>query len=82
MFSNGIKTRLSTIYSTPRARGFLLLAKNRRTKPELGTLGMEGAFRSMADGQVDENWAAEHHALWLEQLKNEPPKGAVGQPAE
>jgi formate dehydrogenase subunit gamma len=48
----------------------------------IGTLGMEGAFRAMTDGQVDENWAAEHHSLWLRQIKNEPPKGAVGQPAE
>ena len=48
----------------------------------IGTLGMEGAFRAMTDGQVDENWAAEHHALWLARIKNEPPKGAAAQPAE
>ncbi|HVZ50908.1 MAG TPA: formate dehydrogenase subunit gamma [Pseudolabrys sp.] len=33
----------------------------------LGTLGMEGAFESMADGTVDYNWAKEHHPLWLEE---------------
>jgi formate dehydrogenase subunit gamma len=48
----------------------------------IGTLGMEGAFRSMTDGKVDENWAAEHHPLWLARLKNETPPGTAGQPAE
>jgi formate dehydrogenase subunit gamma len=28
---------------------------------------MEGAFESMATGQVDFNWAKEHHNLWLEE---------------
>ena len=29
---------------------------------------MEGAFAAMGSGQVDENWAREHHALWIEEL--------------
>ena len=33
----------------------------------IGTIGMEGAFDAMGEGTVDENWAREHHALWLEQ---------------
>jgi formate dehydrogenase subunit gamma len=33
----------------------------------IGTLGMEGAFEAMATGEVDLNWAAEHHDLWLEE---------------
>jgi formate dehydrogenase subunit gamma len=33
----------------------------------IGTLGMEGAFEGMGSGEVDVNWAREHHALWLEQ---------------
>jgi len=33
----------------------------------IGTLGMEGAFEAMGNGTVDENWAKEHHALWLEE---------------
>ena len=48
----------------------------------LGTLGMEGAFESMVDGNVDLNWAKEHHNLWVEE---ETQHGAVGtrtQPAE
>jgi formate dehydrogenase subunit gamma len=38
----------------------------------IGTLGMEGAFEAMATGEVDLNWAKEHHDLWLaQQLKKE-----------
>ena len=32
----------------------------------LGTIGMEGAFDAMGDGNVDLNWAKEHHSLWVE----------------
>jgi len=31
----------------------------------VGTLGMEGAFEAMGTGEVDLNWAKEHHDLWL-----------------
>jgi formate dehydrogenase subunit gamma len=33
----------------------------------IGTLGMEGAFEAMGTGEVDLNWAKEHHDLWLAQ---------------
>ena len=33
----------------------------------IGSLGMEGAFDAMGSGQVDYNWAKEHHSLWVEQ---------------
>jgi formate dehydrogenase subunit gamma len=33
----------------------------------IGTLGMEGAFEAMGSGEVDLNWAKEHHDLWLAQ---------------
>jgi formate dehydrogenase subunit gamma len=37
----------------------------------IGTLGMEGAFEAMGTGEVDINWAKEHHDLWLaQQLEN------------
>ncbi|MFC7704711.1 formate dehydrogenase subunit gamma [Plastorhodobacter daqingensis] len=32
----------------------------------LGTLGMEGAFDAMGRGEVDENWAKEHHSGWYD----------------
>ena len=38
----------------------------------IGTLGMEGAFEAMGTGEVDLNWAKEHHDRWLaQQLANE-----------
>jgi len=42
----------------------------------IGTLGMEGAFEAMGTGEVDLNWAKEHHDLWLaEQLAKERSAG-------
>jgi len=35
----------------------------------IGSIGMEGAFDAISTGEVDENWAHEHHSLWLEELK-------------
>jgi len=43
----------------------------------IGTVGMEGAFEAMGTGEVDENWAKQHHSLWLEQEKNRAPSGAT-----
>ncbi|MBX9842986.1 MAG: formate dehydrogenase subunit gamma [Xanthobacteraceae bacterium] len=43
----------------------------------IGTIGMEGAFEAMGTGEVDENWAKQHHSLWLEQEKNRAPSGAT-----
>jgi len=33
----------------------------------IGSIGMEGAFDAMGTGEVDVNWAKEHHALWVEE---------------
>ncbi len=33
----------------------------------IGSIGMEGAFDAMGSGEVDLNWAKEHHALWVEE---------------
>jgi formate dehydrogenase subunit gamma len=40
----------------------------------IGTIGMQGAFEAMGKGEVDVNWARQHHSLWLE---NEARKGRV-----
>jgi formate dehydrogenase subunit gamma len=55
----------------------------------IGTLGMEGAFEAMGTGEVDVNWAKEHHNLWaakvLEkeaQQESSSDAGAAQQPAE
>jgi formate dehydrogenase subunit gamma len=48
----------------------------------IGSLGMEGAFEAMATGEVDLNWAKEHHDLWLEeQLAKKPLAARSGQPS-
>ena len=33
----------------------------------IGSIGMEGASVAMTTGQVDLNWAKQHHSLWVEQ---------------
>lgn len=33
----------------------------------IGTIGMVGAFDAMGTGEVDVNWAKEHHNLWAEE---------------
>ena len=50
----------------------------------IGTLGMEGAFEAMGQGEVDLNWAKEHHDLWLaRQLEKERGPGRpAATPAE
>ncbi|HEY0833360.1 MAG TPA: formate dehydrogenase subunit gamma [Azospirillum sp.] len=51
----------------------------------IGSLGMEGAFAAMGSGQVEEQWAREHHALWVAEIKGEPaprPHHAPAAPAE
>jgi formate dehydrogenase subunit gamma len=35
----------------------------------IGTIGTEGALKGMKEGYVDETWAKEHHALWLDEMK-------------
>ena len=32
----------------------------------IGTLGMQGAFSAMGSGEVDVNWAKEHHSIWAD----------------
>lgn len=43
----------------------------------IGTLGMEGAFDAMGSGEVDVNWAKEHHSLWVkDELAGKPSSSA------
>jgi formate dehydrogenase subunit gamma len=30
---------------------------------------MEGAFDAMGSGEVDLNWAKEHHSLWVKEME-------------
>ena len=37
----------------------------------MGTIGVEGAYDAMRyDGQVDEQWAKEHHEYWYDEVKH------------
>jgi formate dehydrogenase subunit gamma len=56
----------------------------------LGTIGVDGAYRAMRDGYVDESWAEHHHARWYQDVvagkarekfvepNAAPPAGAAG----
>ncbi len=35
----------------------------------IGSIGMEGAFDAMGSGEVEEQWAREHHSLWVEEVE-------------
>src|ERR1041385_3587923 len=48
----------------------------------IGTIGIEGAFDAMIDGQVDLNWAKEHHSLWVEEEMDAGRARARMRPAE
>ena len=45
----------------------------------IGSIGMEGAFDAMGSGEVDLNWAKEHHSLWVEEelAKGRAPSGTT-----
>jgi formate dehydrogenase subunit gamma len=54
----------------------------------IGSAGMEGAFDAMGSGQVDVNWAKQHHGLWVQDEMNKAretvagPAGAKAQGAD
>lgn len=48
----------------------------------IGTVGMEGAFDAMGSGEVDLNWAREHHNLWVEEVEADMAKSGSAQAAE
>jgi formate dehydrogenase subunit gamma len=39
----------------------------------IGSVGMEGAFDAMGSGEVDLNWAKEHHSLWVDEATRKDP---------
>lgn len=51
----------------------------------IGSVGMEGAFDAMGTGEVDLNWAKEHHSLWVEEMQGKTASaqgGRAASPAE
>ncbi|MDE0588883.1 formate dehydrogenase subunit gamma [Halocynthiibacter sp. C4] len=35
----------------------------------IGSVGMEGAFAAVGSGEVEKQWAREHHSLWVESIE-------------
>jgi len=48
----------------------------------IGSLGMKGAFQAMGSGQVDENWAKQHHSVWVKEVAEKGGKAPAGGAAE
>jgi formate dehydrogenase subunit gamma len=49
----------------------------------IGTIGMQGAFEAMGNGEVDVNWARQHHSLWLDnEIRKGRASGGSVAPAE
>ncbi|MDI3334869.1 formate dehydrogenase subunit gamma [Defluviimonas aestuarii] len=48
----------------------------------LGSVGMEGAFDAVGTGEVDVQWAKEHHALWYEETRGAASPDVPAEPAE
>ena len=45
----------------------------------IGSVGMEGAIDAVGSGQVDLNWAREHHNLWVEEVESDAKKGQAAE---
>jgi formate dehydrogenase subunit gamma len=43
----------------------------------IGSVGMEGAFDAMGSGQVDLEWARQHHDLWVEEEEAKSSRGGL-----
>ena len=51
----------------------------------IGSIGMQGAFDAMGSGEVDLNWAKDHHSIWAEEVLERERAEITGgnvQPAE
>ena len=48
----------------------------------IGSVGMEGAYDAMGSGQVEEQWAREHHSLWVDEVKAKEAAAGSATPAE
>lgn len=49
----------------------------------IGSVGMQGAYDAMGDGDVDLEWARQHHDLWVEEVQaKQSASGKSATPAE
>jgi formate dehydrogenase subunit gamma len=44
----------------------------------IGTVGMEGAYDAMGSGDVEEQWAREHHSIWVDEVMAEKQAASKG----
>jgi len=44
----------------------------------IGSIGMEGAFDAMGSGEVEEQWAREHHGLWVKEVEEKQAQRGAG----
>jgi formate dehydrogenase subunit gamma len=47
----------------------------------IGSIGMEGAYDAMGSGEVELQWAKEHHGLWVEEMKEAEELAAAKHPS-
>ncbi len=48
----------------------------------IGSIGMQGAAGAMTHGEVDLNWAREHHSIWVEEMEaQEDAERRAGRPS-
>ena len=64
------------------AIGAILFASMAFAHIYLGTIGMEGAYKAMREGYVDETWAKEHHGLWYDEVKSGKRPGKISDVAQ
>jgi formate dehydrogenase subunit gamma len=48
----------------------------------MGTLGMAGAYEAMRTGDVDEEWAREHHEYWYNEIKSGKARTGTSTPGQ
>ncbi|PTW60844.1 formate dehydrogenase gamma subunit [Breoghania corrubedonensis] len=87
IFGTSLPTNLAPIHEQQLAQGWhailaLLLTCVILAHIYIGSVGMEGAFDAMGSGEVDLNWAKEHHNLWVEEVQEREAGRAEAQPAE
>ena len=48
----------------------------------IGTIGSEGSLEAMTTGYVDENWARQHHNLWLDEKASDNAASSAKAPSQ
>ena len=87
IFGTSLPTDLAPVHEQQLAQGWhailaLFLTCVILAHIYIGSIGMEGAFDAMGSGEVDLNWAKEHHNLWVEEVQEREAGRAEPQPAE